>query len=226
MANENQQAQTETSTVTQQEGSLLEQIITETRIGRDDWERDASRRQITTLVEEVMKGTVRVSKDLETTISARIADIDELLSRQLNAILHEPEFHKLEGAWRGLHYLVQQSETSTMLKIRVMSVSKDELRKDLEKAAEFDQSALFKKIYEEEYGTFGGAPFGALLGDYEFGRHPQDISLLEKVSNVASAAHAPFISAASPQLLNLDNFTDLPAPRDLAKIFESVDYAK
>ncbi len=107
-----------------------------------------------------------------------------------------------------------------------MNVTKDELRKDLEKAVEFDQSALFKKVYEEEYGTFGGAPYAALIGDYEFGRHPQDISLIEKISNVAAAAHAPFISAADPGLLSLENFTDLPNPRDLAKKFDSVDYAK
>ena len=205
---------------------VLDQIINETRIGKDDWERDQSRRQISTLVDEVMKGTLRVSKDLEATVNARIADIDRLLSAQLNEILHAPEFQKLEAAWRGLHYLVQQTETSTMLKLRVMNVSKDELRKDLEKAAEFDQSALFKKVYEEEYGTFGGAPYGALIGDYEFGRSPQDIALLEKISNVAAAAHAPFLSAADPGLMGLDSFTDLPNPRDLAKKFDTPDYAK
>jgi type VI secretion system protein ImpC len=174
----------------------------------------------------VMQGTVRVSKDLESTINARIADIDELLSRQLNEIMHAPEFQKLEGSWRGLHYLVHQSETSTMLKIRMLNVSKQDLLRDLERAAEFDQSALFKKVYEEGYGVFGGEPIGALIGDYEFGRHPQDMALLEKVSNVAAAAHAPFFAAASPQLFNLDSYTDLGVPRDLAKIFDTVEYAK
>lgn len=226
MSNEMERAQSQEAAVTQQEVSLLDQVITETRIGRDDEQREQSRHQIATLVEEVMKGTVRVAKDLEATISARIADIDALLSRQLNEIMHAQEFQRLEASWRGLHYLVHQSETSTMLKIRVLNVSKDDLRKDLEKAAEFDQSALFKKIYEEEYGTFGGVPFGALIGDYELGRHPQDVALLEKISNVAAAAHAPFIAAASPQLFNLDSFTDLGGPRDLAKIFDTVEYAK
>ncbi|RPH77715.1 MAG: type VI secretion system contractile sheath large subunit [Nitrospiraceae bacterium] len=227
MADEAKQAQTQGAAVAgTEESGVLDQIISETRIGKDDWERDQSRRQIATLVEEVMKGTLRVSKDLEATINARIADIDQVLSAQLNVIMHSPEFQKLEGAWRGLHYLVMQSETSTTLKIRVLNISKDELRKDLEKAVEFDQSALFKKIYEEEYGTFGGAPYGALIGDYEFGRHPQDLALLEKVSNVAAAAHAPFISAAAPGLLGLESFTDLPNPRDLAKKFETPDYAK
>jgi type VI secretion system protein ImpC len=201
MADEAKQAQPQGAAVAgTEESGVLDQIINETRIGKDDWERDQSRRQIATLVEEVMKGTLRVSKDLEATINARIADIDKVLSAQLNAIMHAPEFQKLEGAWRGLHYFVMQSETSTMLKIRVLNISKDELRKDLEKAVEFDQSALFKKVYEEEYGTFGGAPYGALIGDFEFGRHPQDLALLEKVSNVAASAHAPFISAAAPGL--------------------------
>ena len=227
MADEAKQAQPQGAAVAgTEESGVLDQIINETRIGKDDWERDQSRRQIATLVDEVMKGTLRVSKDLEATINARIADIDKVLSAQLNAIMHAPEFQKLEGAWRGLHYFVMQSETSTMLKIRVLNISKDELRKDLEKAVEFDQSALFKKVYEEEYGTFGGAPYGALIGDFEFGRHPQDLALLEKVSNVAASAHAPFISAAAPGLLGLEDFTDLPNPRDLAKKFETPDYAK
>jgi len=226
MSNEMEQAQTESSALLQQEESLLERIIDEGRIGRDEEQREQSRKQITTLVEEVMKGTVRVSKDIEATINARIADIDELLSRQLNEIMHASEFQCLEASWRGLHYLVHQSETSTMLKIRVFNVSKNDLLKDLERASEFDQSALFKKVYEEEYGMFGGAPFGALIGDYEFGRHPQDMALLDQISHVAAAAHAPFIAAASPRLYNLESFTDLGAPRDLAKIFDTVEYVK
>ncbi len=226
MSNETQKTKAAATETAQQEASLLDQVITETRIGRNEEQRAESRRQIATLVEEVMQGTVRFSKDLETTISDRIADIDDLLTRQLNEILHHPEFQKLEASWRGLHYLVMQSETSTMLKIRVMNATKDDLRKDLERAPEFDQSALFKKIYEEEYGTFGGAPFGALIGDYEFTRHSQDIAFLEKISNVAAAAHAPFVSAAGPELFNMDSFTDLGVPRDLAKSFDTVDYAK
>jgi type VI secretion system protein ImpC len=226
MANEAERAPSAQTNVTEAPTSLLDQVITETRIGRNDEQREESRRQLTAFVEEAMRGTLRISKDLETTIAARIADIDQLLTRQLNEVMHAQEFQKLEASWRGLNYVVMQSETGTMLKLKVMNATKDELRRDLERAAEFDQSALFKKIYEEEYGTFGGAPFGALIGDYEFTRHSTDIALLEKVSNVAAAAHAPFISAASPELFNLDSFTDLTAPRDMAKIFESVDYAK
>ncbi len=220
------QRQSQETSEAYEEKGLLETIIDEGRIGRDEEQREQSRRQIATLVEEVMQGTIRVSKDLESTINARIADIDALLSQELNAIMHAPEFQHLEASWRGLHYLVYQTETSTMLKIRVLNVSKQDLLRDLERATEFDQSALFKKVYEEEYGMFGGAPFGVLIGDYEFGRHPQDMALLEKISNVAAAAHAPFIAAASPQLFNLDSFTDVGVPRDLAKIFDTVEYAK
>ena len=224
MADEAKQAEAESTAATAETGTL-DQILEVTKIAKNDWEREQSRRQIATVVEEALKGTFRVSKDVEATIKARVADIDRLLTDQLNAIMHAPDFQKLEGSWRGLHYLVMQSETSTTMKIRVLNVSKNDLVKDLEKAVEFDQSALFKKVYEEEYGTFGGAPYGALIGDYEFGKHPQDFSLLEKLSNVAAAAHAPFISAAAPGLLGLDTFTDLPNPRDLAKKFEAVDYA-
>ena len=210
----------------EEEIGLLDQIISQGRIGRDEEQREQSRRQIATLVDEVMKGEITVSKDIEATINARIADIDALLSKQLNAIMHAEEFQKLEGSWRGLHHLVFQTETGTMLKLRVMNVNKRDLLRDLERATEFDQSALFKKIYEEEYGTFGGAPYSCLIGDYEFSRHPQDMALLEKVSQVAAAAHAPFISAADPNLFNLDSFTELGTPRDLARIFDTVEYAK
>ena len=225
MANDAKGAKSRADETTQPETSLLDQVLSQTR-SRNDEQRQESRRQIATLVEEVMQGQVRLSKDLEATINARIADIDQLLTRQLNEILHHQEFQKLEASWRGLHYVVQQSETSTMLKIRVLNATKEDLRRDLERAVEFDQSALFKKMYEEEYGTFGGAPYAAIIGDYEFSRTSPDISLLEKISNVAAAAHAPFTAAAAPDLFNLESFTDLTAPRDLAKIFESLDYAK
>ena len=224
MANEAKGAKSQSAEAAGQEASLLDQVIGQTR-SRNDEQREESRRQISTLVEEVMQG-LKISKDLETTINARIADIDQLLTKQLNEIVHQKEFQKLEASWRGLHYVVHESETSPMLKIRVLNASKEDLRRDLERAVEFDQSALFKKVYEEEYGTFGGAPYAALIGDYEFSRTSPDVALLEKISNVAAGAHAPFMAAAAPDLLNLESFTDLTAPRDLSKIFESVDYAK
>jgi type VI secretion system protein ImpC len=148
------------------------------------------------------------------------------VSLQLNEVLHAPSFQKLEGSWRGLKYMLDQSETSDKLKIKVLNVTKKELLRDLQRASEFDQSAMFKKVYEEEYGIFGGAPFGALVGDYEFGKGPEDIELLEKVAQVASAAHAPFLTAAGPDMLNMDSFTAIDAPRDMAKIFDSSEYAK
>ena len=205
--------------------ALLDKIIDQGR-WKDPAGRSMARDLVGELAKQVLEGEILVSKDTEAMINARIAQIDALLSKQLNEIIHAPEFQKLEASWRGLHYLVNNSETSSMLKLRVMNVTKQELSKDLEKAVEFDQSALFKKIYEEEYGMFGGAPFAAMIGDYEFGKHPQDISLLEKVSNVAAAAHAPFVSAASADLLGLASYTQLDQPRDMAKAFETTEYAK
>jgi type VI secretion system protein ImpC len=156
----------------------------------------------------------------------RVAEIDALLTGQINEILHHPDFQKLEGSWRGLYYFIMNTETSTRLKIRVMNASLQDLRDDLTKAIEFDQSALFKKIYEEEYGTFGGIPYSCLVADFYFSNHPQDIVFLEHMSGLAAAAHTPFIAAISPIFFNLDVFEDLPLPRDLAKIFESPDYIK
>jgi type VI secretion system protein ImpC len=209
-----------------QEVNLLDKIIAEGRLGRDEEQRRLARDWIGELVEQVMTGQMKVSKDTQAMINARIGQIDALISQQLNEILHHEEFQKLEASWRGLHYFVHQSETSPLLKIRVLNVSKKDLLRDMERAPEFDQSALFKQVYEEEFGTFGGAPFGALVGDYEFTRHPQDVALLEKISNVAAAAHAPFLTSAGPELFNWDSFTEMAGPRDLSKIFESPEYAK
>jgi len=155
-----------------------------------------------------------------------IQKIDDLLSVQINEFLHHPAFQELEGVWRGLNYLVMNTETSSYLKIRVLNISKKDLLNDLEHSIEFDQSQMFKKIYEEEYGTFGGHPYSCLIGAYEFTRHPQDILLLEKISNVAAAAHAPFIAAAHPRLFDMDSFAHLTEPRDLAKIFDSTEMIK
>jgi len=203
--------------------SLLDQIVDQGRFGSA---RDRGRDLVRRFVAEVLEGTIQISHDTEAMLNARIAEIDRLISKQLNLIMHHEEFQRLEASWRGLKYLLDQSETGTMLKIKVLNVSKKELLRDLQRAPEFDQSALFKKVYEEEYGVFGGSPFGALIGDYYFGRSGQDIELLEKISQVAAAAHAPFLTAASPEMFNLESFTQLDAPRDLAKIFETTEYAK
>ena len=208
------------------EHSLLDQIVEEGRLARDPSARERGKDLVKEFVNQVLEGSMTVSKDAEMMINARIAQIDHLVSLQLNEVLHAKEFQKLEGTWRGLKYLLDQSETSDKLKIKVFNVTKKELLRDLQRAPEFDQSAMFKKVYEEEYGIFGGAPFGALVGDYEFGRGPEDIELLEKVAQVASAAHAPFLTAAGPEMLNMDSFTAIDAPRDMAKIFDSSEYAK
>ncbi len=206
--------------------NLLDQIVEEGRFGRETAAAERGKDLVKEFVVQVLQGEMAISRDAEAMINARIAQIDHLLSIQLNEILHHPAFQKLEGTWRGLKYLLDNSSCSSMLKIRVLNASKKELLRDLQRAPEFDQSALFKKIYEEEYGIFGGEPIAALIGDYEFGRGPEDMELLEKVSQVAAAAHAPFLSAASAELLNLDSFANLGAPRDLGKIFDSTEYAK
>jgi type VI secretion system protein ImpC len=203
---------------------LLDQILDRTK-PMDAKEREKNKDYVGQFLRQIVQPGQVVSKDVETNIKFWIAEIDKKLSSQLNEVMHHEDFQKLEGTWRGLHYLVHQSETGESLRIRVLNVTRRELFKDLEKAVEFDQSTLFKKVYEEEYGQLGGEPYGMLVGDYEFSRHPEDISLLKMISNVAAMAHAPFVAAASPKLFNFDRFTDLTAPRDLAKIFDSVEYA-
>jgi type VI secretion system protein ImpC len=225
MAEKAQQAETQVQEQTQEIG-LLDQILTEGRLARDDFQKERAKDMISEFVGQVMAGELTLSKNMDVAINSRIAEIDRLLTAQMNEIMHNEEFQKLEGSWRGLHHLVKNSLTGTQLKIRVMSVTKKELLKDFERALEFDQSNLFKKIYEEEYGTFGGAPYGALIGDYEFGNHPQDMALLESLSQVAAAAHAPFLSAASPELFGWDTFSEMTEIRDVSKIFERTEYAK
>jgi type VI secretion system protein ImpC len=214
------------ATETTQEAGLLDQIVEEGRLARDPASRERGKDLVKEFVNQVLEGSMTVSRDAEAMINARIAQIDHLISIQLNEVLHHPEFQKLEGSWRGLKYMLDQSETSDKLKIKILNVSKKELLKDLQRAAEFDQSALFKKVYEEEFGVFGGAPFGALVGDFQFGKHPEDVELLERVSQVAAAAHAPFLSGADPNFFNIDGYTHLDAPRDLGKVFDTTEYAK
>ncbi|MFP0197710.1 MULTISPECIES: type VI secretion system contractile sheath large subunit [Pseudomonas] len=206
--------------------SLLDRIIAEGRMAHDDSQQDYARDMLAEFATQVLDEGMAIDKDTVAMINDRISQIDELISAQLNEVLHHPDLQKLEASWRGLHMLVQNTETSTRLKLRLLNVTQKELQNDLEKAVEFDQSALFKKIYEEEYGTFGGHPYSLLVGDYTFGRHPQDIGLLEKLSNVAAAAHAPFIAAASPRLFDMNSFTELAVPRDLSKVFESQELIK
>jgi type VI secretion system protein ImpC len=214
----------QTVTAEKEAASLLDQVIASTR-PQDQREAERTKSYFRRFLDEAVKPGHVVSNDVEANIKHWIGEIDKKLSSQLNEVLHHPDFQRLEGTWRGLHYLVHQSETGENLKIRVLNVTKKELFRDLERAAEFDQSALFKKIYEEEYGQLGGKPYSMLIGDYEFGRLAEDINLLKMISGVAAAAHAPLVTSASPKLFNMDRFDELPRPRDLAKIFEGVEYA-
>ncbi|KQP61926.1 type VI secretion system contractile sheath large subunit [Methylobacterium sp. Leaf112] len=202
--------------------SLLDTAIAATK----QTEPDRTEGLLRTLTQTALAGTVSFDRNLTVTLTRAIAEIDARISRQLAAVMHDPEFLKLEGSWRGLKYLVHNSETSANLKIRVLNVSKRELGKDLLKATEFDQSQIFKAIYENEFGTPGGEPYGALIGNYEFSNHFEDIEMLQGLSGVAGAAFAPFIAAASPKLFGFEDFRDLARPRDLEKIFDTVEYAK
>ncbi len=206
-------------------GSLLDQIVQNGKMVNEPSQEPYAKKLIGQFAGQILDQDMKFSPDkgVVAMINERIAEIDGLLTDQLNAIMHHPEFQALEASWRGLHEFVFGTETSSRLKIRLMSVSKKELLNDLETAVDFDVSVLFKKVYEEEYGTFGGYPYSALIGDYYFGRHPQDVALLERISKVAAAAHAPFISAASPALFDMKSFTELGLPRDVSKIFESAE---
>src|SRR5262245_25772266 len=226
MATKKEQAAAAETVEVQQEVSLLDKILTDGKMARDEFQKERAKDMIAEFVNQVMSGELTMTKNMDVAINARIAEIDRLISGQMNEIMHHEDFQKLEGSWRGLHHLVKNSLTGPQLKIRVMSITKKDLLKDFERALEFDQSTLFKKIYEEEYGTFGGAPFGALIGDFEFGNHPQDMALLEKISEVAAAAHAPFLSAASSGLFGWDTFSEMTEVRDISKIFDRTEYMK
>ena len=218
-----QGAAAETVTTTTEGGlGLLDQVIGATK----QTERDRAEELIRALTEEALKGTVTFDRNLVKTFDRAIAEIDRKVSEQLNKIMHHERFLKLEGSWRGLNYLVMNSETGTSLKIRMLQMSKKEMGRDLQKAVEFDQSQLFKKIYENEFGTPGGEPYGALIGDYEWTKHPDDVETLKLVSNVAAGAFAPFISGVGAGMFGFDNWKELSKPRDLAKIFETAEYAK
>ena len=195
---------------------------------KTDRAREAVESAVKTLAEQALEQTALISNDAIKTIQSIIAKIDQCLSDQVNLILHHADFQKLEGSWRGLHHLVNNTETDEMLKIKVFNITKKEAHKTLKKfqGTAWDQSPIFKKIYTHEYGMFGGEPFGCLIGDYEFDHAPQDVEFLEEIAKVSAAAHMPFIAAASPKVMNMDSWQELADPRDLTKIFGTPDYAK
>lgn len=194
---------------------------------KGDEQRAAVESAVRTLAEQALSNTVTMSDDAYASIEAIIAEIDNKLSSQINLIMHHEEFQKLESSWRGLHYLVSNTETDEKLKIRVMDMSKDELRRTMRrfKGVAWDQSPLFKKLYEEEYGQLGGEPYGCITADYYFDHTPADVDLLGSMAKVAAAAHAPFIAGAAPSTLQMESWQELANPRDLAKITGNLEHA-
>jgi type VI secretion system protein ImpC len=211
----------------QVEGAELSQLLQKEFRPKTEEAKTAVEQAVRTLAAQALANTKLISADVVKSIEAIIAEIDHKLSEEINLIIHHQEFQKLEGAWRGLHYLVNNTETDEMLKIRVMNITKDDLRKTLKKfkGTAWDQSPIFKKIYEEEYGTFGGTPFGVLIGDYYFDQTAPDVELLGEMSKVAAAAHTPFIAGASPTVMQMGSWQELANPRDLTKIFQTPEYA-
>ena len=194
---------------------------------KSDQAREEVEDAVQILAEQALASSVTVSADVTITIREMIAEIDKRLTEQVNLILHAEEFQKLEGAWRGLHYLVNNTETDEMLKIRVINISKKDLHKTLKKykGTAWDQSPVFKKLYEEEYGQFGGEPYGCLVGDYYFDQSPPDVELLGEIAKVSAATHSPFIAGANPTAMQMDSWQELSNPRDLTKIFQTPEYA-
>ena len=209
------------------EGSDFSALLNKEFKPKTDDAKSAVETAIQTLAQQALANVNVRSTDAVRTIEAMIAALDKRMTEQVNKIIHHPDFQKLESAWRGLHYLVNNTETDEQLKIRVMNVSKADLGKTLKrfKGTAWDQSPLFKKLYEEEYGQFGGEPYGAIVGDYHFDHTPPDVELLTEMSKLAAAAHAPFITGASPTVMQMDSWQELANPRDLTKIFTTPEYA-
>ncbi|OYU42169.1 MAG: EvpB family type VI secretion protein, partial [Burkholderiales bacterium PBB4] len=209
------------------EGNDLASLLQKEFKPKSDEARSAVEQAVQTLAQQALSQTQLISGDTVRSIEAMIAEIDRKLSEQINLILHHADLQKLEGAWRGLHYLVNNTETDEMLKIRVMNISKQDLGKTLKryKGTAWDQSPLFKRLYEEEFGQFGGEPFGCLVGDYHFDQTAPDVELLGEMAKIAASAHAPFIAGASPSVMQMDSWQELANPRDLTKIFSTPEYA-
>lgn len=194
---------------------------------KTDQAREAVENAVKTLARQALENAVTISADAYSTIQAIIAEIDGKLTEQINQIMHHAEFQQLEGAWRGLHYLVNNTETDELLKIRVMCISKKELGRTLKryKGVGWDQSPIFKRVYEEEYGQFGGEPIGCLVGDYYFDHSPPDVEMLGEIARISAAAHCPFIAGADPAVMQMESWQELSNPRDLTKIFTNTEYA-
>jgi type VI secretion system protein ImpC len=209
------------------EVSEFESLLNKEFKARDEQKQSAVQTAVRTLAQTALASTQLISGDVTRTISAMVAEIDRKLSEQINLIIHHEDFKALEGSWRGLHHLVSNTETDETLKIRVLNVSKTELKKTLKKfeGTAWDQSPLFKKLYEDEFGSPGGQPYGALMGDYFFDHSPEDVKMLGNIAQISAAMHAPFLAGTAPSLLGMDSWQELSNPRDLTKIFQTAEYA-
>ena len=227
MAEQNPEQQSQAAPAETMEMGEFESLLKKEFKPKSTKARDAVTTAVQTLAEQALAETALISEDAVKSIESIIAEIDQRLSEQLNQILHHENFKKLEGSWRGLSYLVNNTETDETLKIRVFNISKKDMSKTLKKfkGTAWDQSPIFKKLYEEEFGSPGGEPYGALVGDYDFDHSPPDVELLGEIAQIAAAAHAPFIAAAAPSLMNMDSWQELSNPRDLTKIFQTAEYA-
>jgi type VI secretion system protein ImpC len=227
MAEQNPEQQEQAAPAETMEMGEFESLLQKEFKPKSTKAKDAVTTAVQTLAEQALAETALISDDAVKSIESIIAEIDQRLSEQLNQILHNENFKKLEGSWRGLSYLVNNTETDETLKIRVFNISKKDMSKTLKKfkGTAWDQSPIFKKLYEEEFGSPGGEPYGALIGDYDFDHSPPDVELLGEIAQIAAAAHAPFIAAAAPSLMNMDSWQELSNPRDLTKIFQTAEYA-
>ncbi|MBW1729698.1 MAG: type VI secretion system contractile sheath large subunit [Deltaproteobacteria bacterium] len=223
---EEQERSVATEEKTLEEGSLLEEIVQATKLKPSDEAYSLAKRGVEALIAQLLEPGREVPKVSKAVVDEMIAEIDKKMSLQLDAILHHPEFQKLESAWRSLKFLVDRTDFRENIRIEVINVSKEDLLEDFEDSPEVVKSGLYKTVYTAEYGQFGGQPYAAMIGNYEFGPGPQDIKLLQYVASVAAMAHAPFIAAAGPQFFGLENFNGLPNLKDLKSIFESPQYAK
>jgi type VI secretion system protein ImpC len=224
---EEKQKETQAAEALTMEVNEFETLLKKEFKPKSDRAKEAITSAVQTLAEQALSETALISDDAVRTTESIIAELDRKLSEQINLIMHHENFQDLEGTWRGLHHLVNNTETDETLKIRVLNLSKKDMAKTIKKykGTAWDQSPLFKKLYEEEFGSPGGEPYGCLVGDYFFDHSPPDVEILNGIAQIAAAAHAPFISAAAPTLMNMDSWQELGDPRDLTKIFQTADYA-
>jgi len=206
--------------------SLLDEIVTATKLKPKDEAYSLAKKGVEALIAQLVEPGRKVEKVSKATVDEMIAEIDKKLSLQVDAILHHPEFQKLESSWRSLNFLVDKTDFRENIRLELLNVSKEDLLEDFEDAPEITKSGLYKTVYTAEYGQFGGKPYGNIIADYEFGPGPQDIKLLQYVASVASMSHAPFIAAAGPEFFGLEDFNGLPNVKDLKSTFEGPQYIK